>query len=96
MRGVLHTGHICAQEKGLLTVEAMDYNLHELPKCFGGMSGSGLWRIYFVEDEIESKIIATTLCGIVSWQIDDRKIACQGWDRIDQGLIATVHEKLQF
>ena len=96
MRGVLHTGHICAQENGLLTVEAMDYNLHELPKCFGGMSGSGLWRIYFVEDEIKSKIIATTLCGIVSWQIDDRKIACQGWDRIDQGLIATVHEKLQF
>jgi hypothetical protein len=44
MRGVLHTGHICAQEKGLLTVEAMNYNLHELPKSFGGMSGGGLWR----------------------------------------------------
>jgi hypothetical protein len=36
MRGVLHTGHICAQENGLLTVKAMDYNLHELPKSFGG------------------------------------------------------------
>jgi hypothetical protein len=95
MRGVLHTGHICAQENGLLTVEAMDYNLNELPRSFGGMSGGGLWRIYFVEDEKESKIIATMLCGIASWQIDDRKIACQGWDRIDQALIPTVREKLQ-
>ena len=96
MRGVLHTGHICAQENGLLTVEAMDYNLNELPKSFGGMSGGGLWRIYFVEDEKESKIIGAMLCGIASWQIDDRKIACQGWDRIDQALIPTVREKLQF
>jgi len=94
MRGVLHSGHICAQEKGLLTVEAMDYNLNELPKSFGGMSGGGLWRIYFVENENESKIIATILCGIASWQIDDRKIACQGWDRIDQALIPTVRKKL--
>jgi hypothetical protein len=37
----------------------------------------------------------TTLCGIASWQIDDTKIACQGWDRIDQGLIPTVREKLR-
>jgi hypothetical protein len=96
MCGVLHTGHICAQENGLLTVEAMDYNLNELPKSFGGMSGGGLWRIYFVEDEKEFKIIATVLCGVASWQIDDRKIACQGWDRIDQTLIPTVRNKLKF
>src|ERR1019366_10243766 len=72
--------HLCAQENGLLTVEAMDYNLNELPEGFGGMSGGGLWHIYFVEDEKESRVIATMLCGIASWQIDDRKIACQGWD----------------
>jgi hypothetical protein len=96
MQGVLHTGHICAQENGLLTMEAMDYNLHDLPKRFGGMSGGGLWRIYFVEDERSPKIIATMLCGVASWQIDDRKIACQGWDRIDQALIPTVRKKLQF
>lgn len=95
MRGVLHTGHICAQEKGLLTMKAMDYNLHELPKDFGGMSGGGLWRVYFIEDEKESTIIATMLCGVASWQIDDLKIACQGWDRIDQGLVPTVRGKLQ-
>jgi len=40
MRGVLHSGHVCGQENGLLTFEAMNYNLHELPKCFGGMSRS--------------------------------------------------------
>ncbi len=54
----------------------------------------GLWRIYFVEDQT-SKIVATMLCGVTSWQIDDRKIACQGWVRIDQGLIPAVREKLQ-
>ena len=96
MRGVLHTGHICAQENGLLTFDAMDYNLKELPESFGGMSGGGLWRIYFVEDEKRNTIIGAMLCGVASWQIDDRKIACQGWDRIDQGLIPTVRENLQF
>lgn len=53
----------------------MDYNFDELPKSFGEMSGGGLWRIYFEEDKKESRIIATMLCGIASWQIDDRKIA---------------------
>jgi hypothetical protein len=96
MRGVLHSGHVCEQENGLLTVKALDYNLHELPKSFGGMSGGGLWRVYFVEDEKESEIVATMLCGIVSWQIDDTKVACQGWDRIDQGLVPAIREKLQF
>lgn len=96
MRGVLHTGHVCAQEKGLLTVKAMDYNLHELPKLFGGMSGGGLWRVYFVEDEHESRIVDAMLCGIVSWQIDDLHLACQGWDRIDQGLVPKVRETFRY
>jgi hypothetical protein len=93
MRGVLHSGHVCSQENGLLTFDAMKYNLHELPKSFGGMNGSGLWRIYFVENESETKIVATMLCGIASWQIDDTRIACQGWDRIDQALVPNVREK---
>jgi hypothetical protein len=33
------------------------------------------------------------LCGIASWQIDDTKIACQGWDRIDQMLVPNALEK---
>jgi hypothetical protein len=96
MRAILHTGHICARENGLLTMEAMDYNAHELPKRFGGMSGSGVWRVYFVDNDTGPKIASTMLCGIVSWQIDETKIACQGWDRIDQILIPNVREKLQF
>ena len=64
--------------------------------ALNNFASGGLWRIYFVEDKKESRIIATMLCGIASWQIDDRKIACQGWDKIDQGLIPTVREKLQF
>jgi hypothetical protein len=95
MRGVLHSGHVCSQENGLLTFEAMKYNRHELPKSFGGMSGAGLWRIYFREDERQASIVATALCGIASWQIDDTKIACQGWDRIDQALIPNIREKFR-
>ncbi len=95
MRGVLHTGHVCAQENGLLTVQAMDYNLDKLPQSFGGMSGGGLWRIYFTENGEESRIVSTTLCGVASWQIDKTHIACQGWDRIDQTLIPTVRDKLK-
>jgi hypothetical protein len=95
VRGILHTGHICAQEKGLLTLQAMEYNLHELPADFGGLSGGGLWRTYFVEDKAESRITSTVLCGVASWQIDDSKISCQGWDRIDQALIPIVREKLR-
>ncbi|MGJ5177432.1 hypothetical protein ACQR16_05930 [Bradyrhizobium oligotrophicum] len=93
MLGVLHSGHVCGQENGLLTFEAMKYNLHELPKNFGGMSGGGLWRVYFVENENETKIVATMLCGIASWQMDETRIACQGWDRIDQLLLPNVREK---
>jgi|GEM_PF-6334958 len=96
MRGVLHSGHVCGQENGLLTFEAMRYNRHELPRSFGGMSGGGLWRIYFVENECETNIVAAVLCGIASWQIDDTKIACQGWDRIDQALVPVVREKFRF
>lgn len=96
MRGALHTGHVIAQENGLLTFDAMNYNLKELPKSFGGMSGGGLWRVYFVEDEKGARVIDVMLCGVASWQIDGRKIACQGWDRIDQGLIPTVRKNLQF
>jgi hypothetical protein len=96
MRGVLHSGHICAQENGLLTFKAMDYNLNALPKRFGGMSGGGVWRVYFVEDDKGAKIVATVLCGIASWQIDATLIACQGWDRIDQGLVSAVRDKIQF
>ena len=95
MSGVLHTGHLCAQQNGLLTIEAMSYNRDKLPKKFGGMSGGGLWRVYFVETETECNITAMILCGIVSWQIDETKLACQGWDRIDQGLIPAVREKLR-
>ena len=74
MRGVLHSGHVCGQENGLLTFEAMNYNLHEVPKCFGGMSGGGFWRVYFVENENETKIVAAMLCGIASWQIDETRM----------------------
>jgi len=96
MRGVLHSGHIVAQENGLLTFKAMDYNLHELPKSFGGMSGGSVWRIYVEEDDKGSRIVEAMLAGVASWQIDATTLACQGWDRIDQALIVKVRENLKF
>ena len=93
MRGALHTGRVSAQENGLLTFKAMDYNVPEMPKCFGGMSGAGVWRVYYVESEKETKVVEAMLCGVTSWQIDDTKLACQGWDRIDQMLVPTVRDK---
>jgi hypothetical protein len=94
MRGVLHSGHVVAAENGLLTMRAMDYNLDKIPNSFGGMSGGGLWRVYFAENEKETKIVGTMLCGIASWQIDDTQLACQGWDRIDQGLVPAVRKNI--
>jgi len=99
MRAILHTGHISSpkKESTMLTFAPMDYNRHELPKSFGGMSGAGLWRVYFIEDE--KQIVQAKLVGVTSWQITDdpdQKLACQGWARIDQGLIPTVRQKLAF
>lgn len=95
LRGVLHTGRIVKQENGLLTVEAMEYNVKDLPKDFGGMSGAGLWRVEFVEEGETAKIVRMTFCGVASWQIDNKKIACQGWDRIDQTLVPDVLKAFQ-
>jgi hypothetical protein len=93
MRGVLHSGHIMSQENGLLIVGALEYNLDKMPEDFGGMSGGGLWRSYFAEEEDGHRLVQTVLCGVASWQIG-RKIACQGWARIDQMLVPTIREKL--
>jgi hypothetical protein len=95
MRGVLHSGHIVSQENGLLVVNALEYNIDKMPESFGGMSGGGLWRAYFVDGQDGPRLVETVLCGVASYQIDSRKIACQGWDRIDQALIPTVRENLK-
>jgi hypothetical protein len=96
MRSVLHSGRISTQENGLLTFKAMDHNLPQLPKSFGGMSGGGVWRAYFEEDVHGSRVVETMLCGVTSWQIDTTTLACQGWDRIDQALVEKVRENLKF
>jgi hypothetical protein len=96
MRGVLHSGRITAQQNGLLTFEAMDYNVPHLPRSFGGMSGGGVWRAYFEESAHASRVVEMMLCGVASWQIDPTRLACQGWDRIDQTLVEKVRDNLIF
>ena len=46
MQGVLTPGHVGERKNGAMTLECMAYNLPHLPKCFGGTSGGGLWRMY--------------------------------------------------
>jgi hypothetical protein len=95
MRGVLHSGHIISQENGLLILKGLKYNADKMPANFGGMSGGGVWRTYFIEGSGDTKIVETVLCGLSSWQIDQWQIACQGWDRIDQALIPEIRDKLR-
>lgn len=97
VQGILHSGHIRSQQNGLMIVDALAYNIDKLPSSFGGMSGGGLWRTYFTEDESGFSIIDTVLVGIASQEIiEEKRIVCQGWHRIDQGLIPMVRENLHF
>jgi hypothetical protein len=93
MKGVLTPGHVVARDKGLMTLECMDYNISELPKCFGGNSGGGLWRLYLnMTDGGGYELVQARLCGIASFQLDQAHILCQGFDRIDQALIPEIRK----
>jgi hypothetical protein len=97
MRAVLHSGRAYTLENGLLAFDPMEYNMEKLPVSFGGMSGGGVWRIHYVETESGPKIVDKALWGVASWQYPDSpKLACQSWDRIDQGLIPAVRQNLQW
>ena len=101
MRAVIYRGKMHSDKNALLRFQTIDDDPEKLPKDFGGLSGSGLWRIHFVDHGAgRFDIIEKRLWGITSWQIDKQNnrgaIAGQGWDRIDQALIPCVREKLQF
>jgi len=101
MRAVIYRGKMHSDKNTLLRFQTIDDDPEKLPKDFGGLSGSGLWRIHFVDHGAgRFDIIEKRLWGITSWQIDKQNnrggIAGQGWDRIDQALIPCVREKLQF
>jgi hypothetical protein len=99
MRAVIYRGSLRSDKNGLVRFQTADDSPKKLPKDFGGLSGSGLWRIYY-RDHGDGKFEVTDkrLWGITSWQMDKEKntgeVAGQGWDRIDQGLIRVVREKL--
>jgi hypothetical protein len=44
-------GNIVRRGNGVMALECMEYNAADLPKSFGGTSGSGLWRAYLNVDE---------------------------------------------
>jgi hypothetical protein len=101
MRAVVYRGKMHSEQNALLRFQTTDDDPEKLPKDFGGLSGSGLWRIHFVDHGAGNfEIIEKRLWGITSWQIDKKNnrgaVAGQGWDRIDQALIPRVRENLQF
>ena len=94
LRAVLYSGKIVQRDNGLLHFQPIDRE--KLPSSFGGMSGGGVWRIYYDESKEGDDALSTAmLCGVASWQrTDEKEIACQGWDRVDQALIPKVREAL--
>ena len=101
MRALIYRGRMQSDENALLRFQTIDDDPEKLPKHFGGLSGSGLWRVHFVDHgEGEFEIIEKRLWGITSWQIDMQNnrgaVAGQGWDRIEQALIPCVRKNLQF
>ena len=101
MRAVIYRGMMQSEGNALLRFQTADDDPEKLPRDFGGLSGSGLWRIHFVDHGAGCfKIVERRLWGITSWQIDKQNnrgaVAGQGWDRIDQGLIPCVRKSIQF
>ena len=91
MQGILTPGHIVSRDKGLMTLECMDYNVADLPNSFGGTSGGGLWRMYLnVAANGSYEHIETRLCGVASFQRDATHIARQGFERIEQLLVPNI------
>jgi len=95
LRAVLYSGRILPRDNGLQHFEPWDRG-ENLPISFGGMSGGGVWRVYYDDEKEGDDALSTImLCGIASWErADEKEIACQGWDRIDQGLIPEVRKAL--
>ncbi len=101
MRAVIYRGKMHSDKNALLRFQTADDDPDKLPNDFGGLSGSGLWRLHFADHGAGNfEIIEKNLWGIISWQIDKQDnrgaVAGQGWDRIDQGLIPCVRKNLQF
>ena len=101
MRAVIYRGKMHSDNNALLRFQTIDDDPKKLPKDFGGLSGSGLWRIHFLDHGAgKFDITEKRLWGIASWQIDKQNnrgaIVGQGWDRIEQALIPSVREDLQF
>jgi hypothetical protein len=101
MRAVIYRGMMHSDQNALLRFQTADADPAKLPKDFGGLSGSGLWRVHFADHGAgRLEITRKQFWGVASWQINKQRnsgaIAGQGWDRIDQGLIPSVRQKLQF
>jgi hypothetical protein len=99
MHAVIYRGKMHSEQNGLLHFQTIDDDPEKLPKSFGGLSGSGLWRIHFVDHGAgKFEILERRLWGITAWQIDKQNnrgaVAGQGWDRSDQALIPHVRDDL--
>lgn len=101
MQAVICRGRMHSDDNALLQFQTIDNAPEKLPRHFGGLSGSGLWRIHFADHGAgKFTIIEKRLWGIASWQVNTQNntgaVTGQGWDRIDQALIPSIRVNLQF
>lgn len=101
MRAVIYRGTMHSEEHALLVFQTAEGDPEKLPKSFGGLSGSGMWRIHFTDKgDGTFDIVERALWGLASYQADkeDNKgvVFGQGWGRIDQSLIPCVRDNLKF
>jgi hypothetical protein len=100
MHAFIYRGKMHSDQNSLIRFQTMDDDPEKLPKSFGGLSGSGLWRIHFLDHGAgKFEIVEKRLWGITSWQVDTQNnrgaVVGQAWDRIDQALIPCIRENLQ-
>jgi hypothetical protein len=86
MKGVLTSGILRQFGPLSATLECYEENIPDLPKSFGGASGSGLWRVYLQQREDKTlEAVHHRLIGIASREIFGAppSIKCQGIGRIE-------------
>jgi hypothetical protein len=64
MRAVIYLGAMQSEDHALVVFQTAEGNPENLPKSFGGLSGSGLWRIHFIDK------------GAGNFEIVERSLLC--------------------
>jgi hypothetical protein len=94
MQGLLTPGHVFELKDGTATFRPLGQNASNLPFCFGGNSGGGLWRAYLKDNGDDYEKVDIRLVGIASYQLQGtHDVVCQGVNCIEQLLLPEVRQR---